>query len=311
MKRHYLAALLVTFMAAGCTKETVPEEKETEAKSLSKTTAANKILGIVAPGAKMEKLATGFEWAEGPVVNSEGTLFFTDVRGNKIYSWTTESGLSTFLEDSGGADGLYFDRDGNLLSAAGNIRGLISIDLLGKITVLADTYDNKKFNFPNDLWVDPKGGVYFSDHRYSPLENPEMDGDHVYYLTPDRTKVIRVIDDMVYPNGVLGTPDGKLLYVIDCGPKETYVYTINADGTLSNKKFFAPEGTDGITLDTEGNVYLTTEAVAVYDSYGNKIVEIKIPEHPSNVCFGGKNKQTLFITATTSLYSIRTRIKGL
>jgi len=310
-KRYYLIVMLAVVITTGCTKEPELDEKEMGEKTTAETTAINETSGVVAPGAKLEKLASGFGWAEGPAVNSEGTLFFTDVRGNKIYTWTPDSGLSTFLENSGGADGLFFDRDGNLLSAAGNIRGLISIDPLGKITVLADTYDNKKFNFPNDLWVDPKGGVYFSDHRYSPLENPEMDGDHVYYLTPDRTKVIRVIDDMVYPNGVLGTPDGKLLYVLDCGPEETYVYTINVDGTLSNKKFFAPEGIDGITMDTEGNVYLTTEAVAVYDSKGNKIDEIEIPEHPSNVCFGGEDKQTLFITATTSLYSIRMQVKGL
>ena len=310
-KRYFLIVMLVAVIITRCTKEPEPDEKKMGEKTPAEATAINVTSGVVAPGAELEKLASGFKWAEGPAVNSEGTLFFTDVRENKIYTWTPDSGLSTFLENSGYADGLYFDRDDNLLSAAGNIRCLISTDSQGKITVLTDKYDNKKYNFPNDLWVDSKGGVYSSDHRYSPLENPEIDGDHVYYLTPNRNRVIRAIDDLLYPNGVFGTPDGKLLYVIDCGPKETYVYTINADGTLSDKKLFAPEGTDGVTMDTEGNVYLTTEAVAVYDSDGNKIDEIEIPEHPSNVCFGGEDKKTLFITATTSLYSIRMQVKGL
>jgi len=138
----------------------------------------------------------------------------------------------------------------------------------------------------------------------------EQDGQHVYYLTPDGKQLIRVADDLVQPNGIIGTADGKLLYVADIRAKKTYVYTTNDDGTLSNKKLFAPEGSDGMTIDNEGNVYLTTKDVSVYDPEGNNIERIKVPEQPANVCFGGKDKQTLFITARTSLYSIRMRVKG-
>jgi gluconolactonase len=116
---------------------------------------------------------------------------------------------------------------------------------------------------------------------------------------------------MVRPNGVVGTPDGKRLYVADHGAHKTYVYTINPDGTLSDKKLFASEGSDGMTLDERGNVYLTGKAVSVFDASGKKIETIEVPEKPSNVCFGGEDKKTLFITARTSLYSLRMQVSGL
>ena len=143
--------------------------------------------------------------------------------------------------------------------------------------MLADKYDGKKFNSPNDLWIDPKGGVYFTDPRYGNREGMEQDGEHVYYLTPDRKTVIRVINDMVRPNGLIGTPNGKTLYVADDGAGKTYVYKINKDGTLTDKQLFAPEGSDGMTIDNKGNVYLTTKVVAVYNTKGEKIEEIPGP----------------------------------
>lgn len=183
------------------------------------------------------------------------------------------------------------------------------IDTQSSVKILADKYNNRRFNKPNDLWADPKGGVYFSDPAYGRGEKGQ-DGEHVYYLTPDRKKVIRVIDDYVRPNGMIGTPDGKTLYVTDRGDKKTYVYAVNSDGTLSNKKLFAPVGSDGMTIDTEGNIYLTTKTVVVYDKNGNKIETIEAPEVPANVCFGGPDNQTLFITARTSLYSVPMRLRG-
>ena len=179
-----------------------------------------------------------------------------------------------------------------------------------KLTVLADKYDGKRFNSLNDLWIDLKGGIYFTDPRYGNRDNMEQDGEHVYYLSPDRKNVIRVIDDMVRPNGIIGTRNGKVLYVTDHGGKKTFVYTINADGTLSNKKLFASEGSDGMTIDNEGNVYLTTSAVTVYNKKGEKIETIEVPERPANVCFGGKDRHTLFITAQKSLYALQMRVKG-
>ena len=265
---------------------------------------------VVAPGAKVKKLAGGFRFTEGPAADAKGNIYFSDIPNNRIHKWSLDGKLSTFRENSGGANGLFFDKKGNLLACEGGGRRLVSIDPQGRVTVLAEKYENKRFNSLNDLWIDPKGGTYFTDPRYGNRDNMEQDGEHVYYLSPDRKKLIRVIDDMVRPNGIIGTPDGKLLYVTDHGGKKTFVYTINKDATLSNKKLFAPEGSDGMTIDNEGNVYLTTDVVAVYNKNGQKIETIEVPERPANVCFGGKDKRTLFITARTSLYSIKMRVKG-
>jgi gluconolactonase len=287
--------LLLVFLSAGCSGEQ---------------------LSVVADGAKVEKLAGGFKFTEGPAADAKGNIFFTDIPNNRIHKWSLGGSplrgkLSTFREDSGGSNGLYFDKKGNLLACEGGGRRLVSIDPKGNVTVLADKYKNKKFNSLNDLWLDPKGGIYFTDPRYGNRDGMEQDGEHVYYLAADRKKVIRVINDMVRPNGIIGTPDGKLLYVTDHGGKKTFVYTINKDGTLSNKKLFASEGSDGMTIDNKGNIYLTTRAVLVYNKKGEKIETINVPEGPANVTFGGKDKKTLFITARTSLYCVRMRVKGL
>jgi gluconolactonase len=283
---------------------------------------------VVAPGAKVEKLAGGFKFTEGPAVDAKGNVFFTDQPNNRIYKWSVDGKLSVFHEKPGRANGLFFDKKGNLLACADLNNQLWSIDPKGKVTVLVKGYKGRKLNGPNDLWLDPKGGIYFTDPLYRrPYWNRgpmEQDGEHVYYLSPDRKMLIRVIDDMVKPNGIIGTPDGKLLYVTDHGGDKTFVHTINADGTLSNKKLFAPESSDGMTIDNEGNIYLTVmptstlstydtgaNSVAVYNSAGRKIETIEIPERPANVCFGGKDNQTLFITAQTSLYAVQMRVKGL
>ena len=244
---------------------------------------------VVAPGAQVQKLCGGFAFTEGPAVDAQGNVFFSDIPNNKIHKWALDGKLSTFRENSGGSNGLYFDRKGNLLACEGGGRRLVSISPKGEITVLAEKYQDKKFNSPNDLWIDPNGGVYFTDPRYGPKDNMEQDGEHVYYLSPDRKKLIRVINDMVRPNGVIGTPDGRTLYVADHGAGKTFAYKINKDGTLSNKKLFAPEGSDGMTIDNKGNIYLTTKVVAVYSKKGEKIEEIQVPEQPANVTFGGKD----------------------
>ncbi len=271
--------------------------------------------GIVAPGAKVEKLAGGFKFTEGPAVDAEGNVFFTDQPNNRIHKWSVDGKLSIFHERPGRANGLYFNKNGNLLACADLNNQLWSIDMKGKVTVLVKGYKGKKLNGPNDLWIDRKGGIYFTDpfyrRRYWNRGPMEQDGQHVYYLSPNGKKLIRLTNDLVQPNGIIGTPDGKLLYVADIGARKTYVYSINADGTLSNKKLFATEGSDGMTIDNEGNVYLTTRAVLVYNKKGEKIETIEVPEGPANVCFGGKDKRTLFITARTSLYSVRMRVKGL
>ena len=252
----------------------------------------------------VRKLAGGFKFTEGPAADAVGNIYFTDIPNSRIHKWFVDGKLTTFLENSEGANGLFFDAAGNLIACAGAAGKLVAIDMQGNRTTLAESYEGKPFNSPNDLWIDAKGGIYFTDPRYGNRDNLPQGGEHVYYLTPDQKTVIRVIDDRVRPNGLIGTPDGKRLYVADHGANQTFAYTINPDGTLSDKKLFASQGSDGMTLDAAGNVYLTAEAVNVYTPSGQLIQTIVVPETPANVCFGGRDGKTLFITARTSLYGV-------
>jgi len=265
---------------------------------------------LIKGAAKVEKLAGGFIFTEGPAADAKGNVYFSDIPNNKIHIWSLEGKLSTFIENSVGANGLYFEKNGNLIACQGGGRKLVSIDPKGKVTVLTDKYDDKPFNSLNDLWLDPEGRVYFTDPRYGSRDNMGQNGENVYYLSADRKRLIRVIDDMARPNGLIGTADGKLLYVTDPGSGKTFVYTVNKDGSLSNKKLFAQQGGDGMTIDNKGNVYLAANTVTIYNRAGEKIEEIEVPERPSNLCFAGKDNDVLFITARTSLYSIQMQVKG-
>ncbi len=265
---------------------------------------------LIAPGAKLETVGEDFKFTEGPAVDAKGDLYFSDIRATRIYKLPLEGKLTVFREDTGGANGLFFDKKGNLLACEGNNHRVVSIAPDGKVTVLADKYNDKLFNKPNDLWIDQKGGVYFSDPAYGKRAKKYQDGEHVYYITPGRKDVIRVINDMVRPNGIIGTPDGKTLYVTDHGGKETYKYKINKDGTLSGKELFVSEGSDGMTIDDKGNLYLTSNDLLIFNPAGKMIKKIDIPQKPTNVCFGGKDNQTLFITARKGVYFIRMKVKG-
>lgn len=270
---------------------------------------------VVAPDANVIKLADTFAFTEGPAADAGGNVYFTDQPNDKIYIWSTEGKLSVFLDGCERSNGLYFDADGSLLACADLHNRLVSFDRNGKMTILVENYKGKKLNGPNDLWRDPKGGIYFTDpfykRKYWADPNKEQDCQCVYYLAPDRKTLIRVIDDLTQPNGIIGTPDGKLLYIADIGANKTYVYKINPDGTLTDKKLFCSLGSDGMTIDNEGNIYLTGRGVTVFNSAGEKIDHINIKENwTANVTFGGPEFDTLFITAYKSLYAVKTRTKG-
>jgi gluconolactonase len=199
---------------------------------------------------------------------------------------------------------LYVDADGQLVSCADLHNQIVRFGKDKKMQVVYEKYDGKQLNGPNDLWITPKGGIYFTDPYYhrnywreGHAEVQDVRG--VYYLSPDG-EVIRVIADYKQPNGLVGTPDGKTLYVADINDRKIWKYDIQPDGTLANKTFFAPHGSDGMTMDNKGNVYLTMGKVWVYSPKGELIQEIEVPESPSNVCFGGKKRNILFITARTS-----------
>jgi gluconolactonase len=271
---------------------------------------------VLAPGAKVEKLADGFKFTEGPSVDARGDVFFTDQPNDRILKWSVEEKkLSTFMSPCGRSNGLHFDAKGNLLACADEKNELWSIDPSGKPTVLVKDYQGKLLNGPNDLWIRPDGGLYFTDPFYKrpywkrgPIE---QDARGVYFLSPDRKALKRVAGDLKQPNGITGTPDGKTLYVADIGAKKTYAYTIQPDGSLTGRKLHCESGSDGMTIDEEGNLYLTGRGVLVFDTTGKKIEHIEVPERwVGNACFGGKDRKTLFITASKGFYSVRMKVKG-
>jgi len=364
---------------------------------------------VVADGAKPVKIDGKFRFTEGPAVDAKGNVFFTDIPKNLIYKYSLDGKLSVWRKDTGGANGLFVDAKGNLLACEGNRGRVTSTTPKGEVSVLADKYEGKRFNKPNDLWIDSAGGIYFTDPVYGRFKVTQG-GQHVYYISPDGKKVTRVIDDMTKPNGIVGTPDGKFLYVADHGGAKVYRYRIARislpvvgakpasaakllvvnvlvrigdkkaprfvvsgrpvdlkqlrkvledrlqanpkqkvlvrgdkkalhgdvasaiaacrDGgvhqanisysdpktggavRLVDKKLIAKVACDGMTLDNEGNVYLTERDVLVYNSDGKFIEKIDVPMRPSNACFGGADMKTLFVTGVGATCTVKMRVKG-
>lgn len=273
--------------------------------------------GIVANNAEVEKLGEGFSFTEGPAVDENGNVYFTDQPNDKIIKWNANNGeIEVFMSEAGRSNGMYFDKKGNLLACADMDNQLWSIDASGQHTVLVHDYKGKRLNGPNDLWIAPDGGIFFTDPLYKrPYweRDPEMeqDGEHVYYLSPDRKTLLRVDENLEKPNGIIGTPDGKQLYVADIGADKTYRYDIGKNGKLANKTLFAEMGSDGMTIDQNGNIYLTGKGVTVFNKKGEQIAHIPIKEHwTANVCFGGSDRRTLFITAMGAVYGLKMNVKG-
>ena len=278
--------------------------------------SAQKSKSIIASGAKVEKLADSFSFTEGPIADKKGNVYFTDQPNDRIMIWSVDGKLSEFGK-FGRANGMYFDRDGRLLTCSDMDNELWSVGMDGSYTVLVADYDGKKLNGPNDVWVNPKnGGIYFTDplfRRNYWTRDPAMqqEGEYVFHLKPDRKTVVKVETDLKKPNGIIGTPDGKKLYVADGGDRKTYVYDIQPDGSLANRKLFCTMGSDGMTIDNQGNIYLTGQGVTVFNSKGEQIEHIPVEARwTANVCFGGKDMKTLFITASQYLYSLRMNVKG-
>jgi len=272
---------------------------------------------IVAKNAEVVKLGDGYGFTEGPAVDRPGNVYFTDQPNNRIIKWSFSTGeLSTFTDDAGRSNGMYFNRDGKLVTCADMENEVWVFDMDGNREVLIENFKGKRLNGPNDLWISPKGGIYITDPLYKRNyweRNPEMeqDGEHVYYISADGLQFFRVDEDLVKPNGIVGTPDGKQLYVADIGANKTYVYDIEEDGYLTNRRLFAEMGSDGMTIDNRGNVYLTGKGVTVFDKKGTKIGHIPVnAPWTANVCFGGGDRKTLFITASDAVYSLQMKTRG-
>jgi gluconolactonase len=273
--------------------------------------------GILAAGAKPVLVDSSFSFTEGPAVDRQGNVFFTDQPNDKIWKYNINGKLSVFMEKSGRSNGMYFDAKGNLISCADEQGQLWSINTKGKVKVLVKDYQGHRLNGPNDCWISPAGDIYITDPYYQrdywtrKSPDPSLGGEKLYCLPHNKKELIRVDDETEKPNGIVGTPDGKYLYVADMGKWKTFRYEIQPDGTLKNKQLFANEASDGMTIDNRGNLYLTGKGVMVYNSEGKKIEQIDIPEKwTGNVCFAGKDKNILFITASRSIYILPTLVKG-
>lgn len=272
---------------------------------------------VIAKQAKPQLISSQFSFTEGPAVDKEGNVYFTDQPNNKIWKYSTDGKLTVFMDKAGRSNGMFFDKQGNLITCADEKNQLWSIDPKGKVTVLLENFEGHTFNGPNDLWIAPKGGIYFTDpyfqrnywERKSP--DPGIKGEKLYYMAKGKKQAVLVDTALQKPNGLIGTPDGKYLYVADMGPKKIYKYEIQPHGSLTNRQTFAEELTDGMTIDEQGNVYMAGKGVSVYNKDGKKIEQIDVPAGwTANVVFGGKNRDILFITASESVFILPMQVKG-
>lgn len=272
---------------------------------------------LVPAGAEARKVVGDCKFTEGPAWNPQGFLLFSDIPNSRIVRVDSDGKVSDFLKPSGGANGLVFDADGNLYACQGTDRRVVKIGSRdGKIEVLADAFDGKPLNSPNDLALDGHGGLYFTDPRYGAdpkIDQPVMG---VYYINPQGQST-RVIDKLQRPNGVLVSPDGKSLYVAEPNLSQLWKYEISAPGKVGEGKLiFTGDakldggGPDGMALDRHGNIYATYGGIVVLSPAGELIGRIPVPERPANCTFGGADGKTLYITARTSLYSIGLSVAG-
>lgn len=275
---------------------------------------------IVAPDAKLEKLWSEGEFTEGPAYGPDHCIYFSDI-GNRIMKYDPAANKTTVYRDpSGRANGLDFDPQGRLVAAEGaNTGGGRRISITekdGKVRNLADKWMGKAFNSPNDLTIDAKGRVYFSDPRYAGSEKREIDTESVYRVDPDGT-VTQLLNDLRKPNGMAVSPDMQTLYVADA--PNLLAYPLKADGTVGDRRvlhdFGRVRAIDGMSVDAKGNIYGAagsgaTSGVYVFSPEGKKLAFIPLPETATNCVFGGKDKKTLYITGGKSLYRIPVLVEG-
>lgn len=265
----------------------------------------------IALDAELRIVKDGFTFTEGPVADQQGNLYFTDIPNNRIHKLNLDGELSVVRENTNRANGLAFDDKGRLIACEGGAKRVTAMEADGSITVLADSYDGKPLNSPNDLWIDDEGGIYFTDPNYGDAGNLTQNGEHVYYLPPDGGALRRVVSDMGKPNGIIGTADNKRMYIADTALQKVFVFEIKEDASLGPKEDFINSGSDGVTLDESGNLYITwRDGVGIYNPKGERIDLIEVSPMPTNVAFAGKDHQTLYITARPSVYAIDMRVKG-
>lgn len=269
----------------------------------------------IQPGAKLTKLADGFVFTEGPACDRAGRVFFTDQPNDRILIWDGRT-VKDWKKPAGRSNGLAFDTHGNLIACADEKNELWSIDPKGEVSSILKAHDGGLLNGPNDVWVRRDNAIFFTDPLYERSywnrpKTSQQKGQFVYFLSPDRKTIRAVATDLKQPNGIVGTRDGRTLYVADIGAGRTFRYSVAADGTLSDKTLFCNLGSDGMSIDAEDNLYLTGRGVTVFDKSGTQIEHIDVPESwTANVTFGGEDRRTLFITASKSVYTLAMRTQG-
>ncbi len=273
----------------------------------------------IGPKSPVEKVAGGFAFTEGPAADGLGNLFFSDIPNARIHKLDAKGKVSVFREKSNKANGLMVDSLGRILACEmdGALVAL-SPDGTGR-EVLADQHNGKPLNAPNDLVLDKTGGIYFTDPMYG-AKTPLPQGKTCVYYLPKGGKPSRLLDNLPNPNGVSLSPDGTTLYVIPSSQKRMMAYPVEAPGKLGVGRVFCelaqkrPQGNgggDGLAVDVQGNLYITTETgVQVYSPAGKLLGTLVFPEQPANCDFGGPGNKTLFVTAQTSLYKVELEIPG-
>jgi gluconolactonase len=277
---------------------------------------------LIDPAAKLDTVATGFGFTEGPMWDEAGFLYVSDETLNKIFR-VYPDGKKQEVIALGDPDGNTFDRQHRLIDCASVLRAIIAVTPEGKYTILADHYDGKKLNSPNDVIVGPDGALYFTDPTLDLVagEKQEIPFQGVYRLGvngDDKGSMKLLTKDLGQPNGLAFSPDGKRFYVDDDEQKNIRVYDVAADGTLANGRIFGDETgekhegvPDGIKVDRDGNLFVTgPKGIWVWDANGHHLGTIAMPEQPANLTWGGKDYRTLYITATTSVYRLDLKTQG-
>jgi gluconolactonase len=273
---------------------------------------------LIPKGEKLETVATGFGFTEGPVWDKSGFLYVSDEEINKIFRVYSD-GHKEELISLGDPDGNTYDRQLRLLDCASVLRAIIRISPDGKYTILADHYDGKKFNSPNDVVLGPDGAIYFTDPT---LDLPQGEKQEIpfqgVYRLDEKGNVTLLTKELSQPNGLAFSPEGRHFYVDDSEQRNIRVYDVTADGTLANGRIFGEEPggkgegvPDGMRVDQQGNIYVTgPKGIWVWDAQGHHLGTIVVPEQPANLTWGDADYRTLYITATKSVYRLRTNARG-
>ena len=281
--------------------------------------SGGKVSSLVPSGGDVEKLATGFQFTEGPVWDaSEGCLLFSDIPANRIYRWAPGEPATIYREPSGNSNGLTFDGGGSLITCEHGTRRLGKVEKGGAYTMLADRYQGRRLNSPNDAVVKSDGSIYFTDPPYGiKPEEQELEFKGVYRLNPDGQEPTLLVDDMERPNGLAFSPDERILYIADSSDRRhVKAFDVKDDGTLADGRVFAeikselPGNPDGMKVDVEGNLYVAAAGVWIFSEKGENLGVIEMPETPSNLAWGNEDRKTLYITARTSLYRLKMNVQG-